>query len=242
MGLTEEEWLWLSEEAKAKKCTDSGIWQTCSPMPPEHRVRITKPFYLGIGEVTQAEYKRMMGSNPSSYTGDPTSPWNQVNWDEASAFCRKLGELAQGEEAGAVLSVADEAEWEYTCRAGTTTTWCLGTMTKRWASTRGTRELWRDDASRASEDAKRVGPVRHAWQRVEWCQDWQSEGHYKQSPDVDPTGPPEGWTGVPGRGQEGEAGMQVGDRLLQPAVVSVRRPGLPGGVVGGIREAKNQGP
>ena len=59
---------------------------------PRHHVRITKPFYLGLCEVTQAEYERVVGSNPSNFKDDPTRPVEMVNWDNASAFCRKLSE------------------------------------------------------------------------------------------------------------------------------------------------------
>ena len=125
MGSTEEEVAKLLEEAKA---TNQPSWyiERLPSEAPKHRVRITKPFYLGRCEVTQAEYERVVGSNPSKFKDDPTCPVEMVNWDEASAFCRKLGELPQEQAAHAEYRLPTEAEWEYACRAGTTTTVVFG--------------------------------------------------------------------------------------------------------------------
>ena len=130
MGSTEAEVAKLLEQAKA---TNQPSWyiERLPSEAPKHRVRITKPFYLGRCEVTQAEYERVMGSNPSQFKGDPTRPVETVTWDEASAFCRKLGELPQEQAAHAGYRLPTEAEWEYACRAGTTTTWYGLTMRRR---------------------------------------------------------------------------------------------------------------
>jgi formylglycine-generating enzyme required for sulfatase activity len=87
---------------------------------------ITKPFYLGMCEVTQMQYQAIMGSNPSKFKGDPTCPVETVSWEDASAFCRKLGELPAERTAGAKYRLPTEAEWEYACRAGTKTTYHSG--------------------------------------------------------------------------------------------------------------------
>ena len=86
----------LLEEAKA---TNRPSWyiDRLPAEAPKHRVRITKPFYLGSCEVTQAQYERVMGSNPSRVQGAIRAcPVEMVSWDEASAFCRKLGRTAAG--------------------------------------------------------------------------------------------------------------------------------------------------
>jgi formylglycine-generating enzyme required for sulfatase activity len=125
MGSTAEEVARLLGEAK-EKSLPSWYIDFLPSEAPKHRVRITRPFYLGIGEVTQAEYERVMGSNPSQFKGDPIRPVEMVNWDEASAFCRKLGELPPEQTARTVYRLPTEAEWEFACRAGTTTTWSSG--------------------------------------------------------------------------------------------------------------------
>jgi formylglycine-generating enzyme required for sulfatase activity len=93
---------------------------TMSHESPQHKVRITKPFYLGVYEVTQAEYARVMGENPSRFK-DASNPVEQVSWDDATEFCRKLSA-----KEGKTYRLPTEAEWEYACRAGTTTRYSFG--------------------------------------------------------------------------------------------------------------------
>lgn len=94
---------------------------------PQHRVRITKPFYLGVYEVTQGQYEKVMGKNPSHFKmSGPDAPVEVVSWDDAQEFCRKLAELAEEKEARRRYQLPTEAEWEYACRAGTTTLYSFG--------------------------------------------------------------------------------------------------------------------
>jgi len=125
MGSTEAEVAKLLEQAKA---TNQESWyiERLPSEAPKHRVRITKPFYLAASEVTQAQYERVMGSNPSKFKEDTNYPVEMVNWDEASAFCGKLGELPEERSRQRAYRLPTEAEWEYSCRAGTTTTWYSG--------------------------------------------------------------------------------------------------------------------
>jgi formylglycine-generating enzyme required for sulfatase activity len=87
-----------------------------------HVVRITRPFYLGRTEVTQAQWGRVLGSAPSSFTdcGDDC-PVESVSWYDAQSFFSRLGELGSDG-----LRLPTEAEWEYACRAGTTTAFATG--------------------------------------------------------------------------------------------------------------------
>ena len=85
---------------------------------PQHRVRITKPYWLGVTQVTQEEYQRVMGSNPSKFQGDPKRPVEQVSWDDAVEFCRRLSELPGEKAAKRRYHLPTEAQWEYACRAG----------------------------------------------------------------------------------------------------------------------------
>jgi formylglycine-generating enzyme required for sulfatase activity len=87
----------------------------------QHRVRITKPFMLCISPVTQKQWKAMMGNNPSHFKADD-APVEWVSWNDAVAFCRALN--AQEGDRGYRLPT--EAQWEYACRAGTTTQYYTG--------------------------------------------------------------------------------------------------------------------
>lgn len=88
---------------------------------PQHKVRITKPFYLGATEVTQDQYQRVMGDNPSWHYGDPLRPVESVSWHQARRFCQLLSDRD-----GRAYRLPTEAEWEYACRAGSAGKWCFG--------------------------------------------------------------------------------------------------------------------
>ena len=90
-----------------------------------HEVTLTKPFKMGVHEVTQAQYEQVMGVNPSKYKG-ADNPVETVSWEDAVEFCRKLSELPAEKAAGNVYRLPTEAEWEYACRAGTTTKYSFG--------------------------------------------------------------------------------------------------------------------
>jgi len=87
---------------------------------PAHVVRV-EPFYLGKYEVTQAQWQRVMGYNPSSYK-HPQRPVDQVTWLEIQSFISRLNRL----EGTTLYRLPSEAEWEYAARAGTTTKWSFG--------------------------------------------------------------------------------------------------------------------
>lgn len=80
---------------------------------PQHPVNVPA-FYMGRYEITQAQWKAVMGNNPSSFKGDDL-PVEMVSWNDAKAFCEKLGQMT-----GKPYRLPSEAEWEYACRAGTT--------------------------------------------------------------------------------------------------------------------------
>jgi len=112
-------------------------------MSGTHEVTITRDFYLGTYEVTQAEYKAVMGTNPSSHTGDDRRPVENVTWFEAARFANALssaegrqpcydkdGNVTGGSRANPYnctgYRLPTEAEWEYATRAGTTTAYSFG--------------------------------------------------------------------------------------------------------------------
>ena len=148
---------------------------------PVHTVRITRPFYLGKYEVTQEQYERIVGTNPSNFKGT-ANPVESVSWHDATAFCKALG----GE-------LPTEAEWEYACRAGST---------KRYGLVDEESELgnyaWHSgNSDRKAHPVGRKKP--NAWglydmlgNVYEWCADWYGEDYYRQSPAEDPKGPADG--------------------------------------------------
>jgi formylglycine-generating enzyme required for sulfatase activity/serine/threonine protein kinase len=90
-----------------------------------HQVTLTKAFELGVYEVTQEQYEQVIGSNPSNFKG-PQNPVEQVSWDDAVEFCRRLSAVPAEKAAGYVYRLPTEAEWECACRAGTTTEYSFG--------------------------------------------------------------------------------------------------------------------
>jgi formylglycine-generating enzyme required for sulfatase activity len=191
-------------------------------------VKISKPFYLGMYAVTQGEYEKLMGVNPSGYcsvqvdvfTFKPPMPENDVryrlenakkmagkdtsrhpvetvNWDEAMEFCRRLSALPGERAARRVYRLPTEAEFEYACRAGTTTRWYSGDDEV------GLQECawFNKNSARMSHPVGEKKP--NAWglhdmhgNVYQWCWDWFSNDYYKQSPRCDPAGPPAGLSRV----------------------------------------------
>ena len=81
-----------------------------------HRVTLTKPYYLGETEVTQAQWRAVMGNNPSLFQGD-SRPVEKVSWNEAMAFCQKLNDEGKAPR-GWKFTLPTEAQWEFAARGG----------------------------------------------------------------------------------------------------------------------------
>jgi len=184
---------------------------------PQHRVQITRPFYLGVHEVTQGQYKAVTGANPSRFKGPDDLPVEMDSWDDAIAFCNglsvkeglkpyynvqrltaKKGRKPASKLVNARVSIPDgegyrlptEAEWEYACRAGSTTRYSFGDD----AASLGEFAWYRDNSV---EKTHPVGQKRpnlwglydmhgNVW---EWCGDGYDAGYYRQPPGADPRGP-----------------------------------------------------
>ena len=86
-------------------------------MPKPFQVMIDKDYFLGQFDVTQEEYEKVIGQNPSAFKGN-RHPVEMVSWNEAVEFCRKLSELPAEKAAGRVYSLPSEREWQYAARAG----------------------------------------------------------------------------------------------------------------------------
>ena len=159
---------------------------------PQHRVRITKPFYLGQTAVTQWQWKAVMNIRHWDLEGSMSRAGNNypvmnVSWDDATEFCRKLSA-----KEGKIYRLPTEAEWEYACRAGTKTKFHFGDDDSRYHD----YDLYLIDESPYEVyvvGSKRANPWDlydmhgNVW---EWCSDWY--GAYGESPATDPTGPVEG--------------------------------------------------
>ncbi len=155
---------------------------------PRHKVCITKTFYLGKTEVTQAQWVAVMGSNPSKFKGR-NNPVEMVSWEDVQRFIRLLNR----KEGGNHYRLPTEAEWEYACRAGTTTAYFFGDdagMMPQYAW------YWDNSGERTHPvGLKRPNPWGlydmhgNVW---EWCRDWYDQNYYSNSPSTDPTGPSTG--------------------------------------------------
>lgn len=156
-------------------------------------VRLTRPFLMGRGPVTQAQWRRVMGNSPSWFRGD-LLPVEQVSWDDSVSFCRQLSRLS-----GLSCRLPTEAEWEYACRAGTATAFHFGeSCDGRQANCRGDLPY---GGVPAGPNLMRTTPPGsypgNPWGLFdmhgnvgEWCADWY--GPPVPGPATDPVGPATG--------------------------------------------------
>jgi formylglycine-generating enzyme required for sulfatase activity/serine/threonine protein kinase len=164
---------------------------------PQHRVQITQPFYLGTYEVTQTEYERVMGTNPSQFKRMvPPVPVEMVSWGDAQTFCQKLSSLAEERAAGRVYRLPTEAEWEYACRAGSASRFCFGDDSTSLRDSAWLPGVYATDpVGQRKPNAWGLHDMHgNVW---EWCQD--RYGPYEVASSSDPPGPSSGPSRV-GRG------------------------------------------
>jgi len=205
---------------------------------PAHQVTLMIPFYLDKYEVTQEQYMQVMGTNPSHFKG-ANLPVEQVSWGDAQEFCSKANSVQQSSgllqpQSGGLrhtIRLPTEAEWEFACRAGTTTAYYSGDGDADLA-----RIAW--NSGKSTHPVGQKEP--HAWglydmhgNLYEWCLDWYGE-EYEPGAATDPRGPATGTYrvlrggcsyGVPGEwrsanraagGQDG-GGWGIGFRVVMLA-------------------------
>ena len=158
---------------------------------PVHEVTITKNFWLGQTAVTQQAYERVIGKNPANHKG-PNLPVEEVNWEEAQAYCAAIGGR-----------LPTEAEYEYAARAGSASARYASLDEIAWHS---------GNSGGASHEVAQKLPnafglydmVGNSWQ---WVADWY--GKYTSDPQTDPTGPATGTHKEPKGGSWGTAAKSV---------------------------------
>jgi formylglycine-generating enzyme required for sulfatase activity len=153
----------------------------------QHKVTLTKPFYIGMGEVTQEQGLIVVGTTPSQFKG-LQNPVEMLSWDEAMAYCELLSALPEEEAAGRVYRLPTEAEWEYACRAGTETDYGFGSGAKDisfFAWHDGNSDDKTHPVGQGSPNSFGLYDINgNVW---EWCADWY--GTYPEGPVIDPSGP-----------------------------------------------------
>jgi formylglycine-generating enzyme required for sulfatase activity len=192
-----------------------GDFRMGSPMDDKDRdpnegpvdVTLTKPYFLGKTEVTQGQWRAVMGTTPwkeskSMLEGD-AYPVTFVSWEDAQAFCKKLSETEMR-----VYRLPTEAEWEYACRAGTTTRFSFGddAVLRRefganivvldeyawWGKTLGDGvDATKYEHAVGLKKPNSFGLFDMHGNAGEWCGDWY-KANYPKSPLIDPVGPPAG--------------------------------------------------
>ncbi len=151
----------------------------------QHEVTLTTPFYMGKYEVTQEQYEAVMGNNPSAFDKGAKLPVTDVSWEDCQEFIKKLNAKTNGG-----YRLPSEAEWEYACRAGTTTAYSFGdNITAKDANYNiGVKIVKPVAVGGYKPNAFGLYDMHgNVW---EWCEDWYAA--YPKESVIDPNGPAAG--------------------------------------------------
>jgi formylglycine-generating enzyme required for sulfatase activity len=166
---------------------------------PVHRVCITQDYDLGKYEVTQGQWKTIMGSNPSEFKKGDNYPVEKVSWNDIQDFIRKLNA-----KTGKHYRLPTEAEWEYACRSGGKVQTYCGSNSASSVAWYG--EGWdRGHHTVGGKSPNGLGLYDMSGNVTEWVQDWYDENYYKNSPENDPSGP----SGGSDRGVRGGSWLSI---------------------------------
>jgi formylglycine-generating enzyme required for sulfatase activity len=181
----------------------------------QHDVEISKPFYLGVYTVTQKEYKEVILANPSYFSADSRGkdkvkgldtddfPVESVSWNDTKKFCDELSKRENERRAGRTYRLPTEAEWEYSCRGGASSSnpFHFGkSLSSTQANFVGNHPYGGADKGPYLKRTCKVGSYKpnkfglydmhgNVWQ---WCSDWYAKDYYEKSPKKDPQGPDSG--------------------------------------------------
>ena len=172
--------------ANARLNVAMQTWDAGAPERHAHPVTLTRPFYMGQFVATQEQYQHVIGTNPSRLKSKDR-PVEYVFWDDAQAFCKKLTEQTKQ-----TVRLPTEAEWEYACRAGTTTAYYSGDTEADLA-----RVAWYGMNSNGTMPVGQKEPNAFGLYDMhgnvpQWCEDWWDDKYYSKSPTEDPQGPDHG--------------------------------------------------
>ncbi len=197
MGSTADEIERVTKSATAAKGDAENFFPYFGTQAPRHSVRISRAFCLGTTEVTAAQYDRFLVANGKpARGGDGEMPAGDLSWDDAVKFCRWLGK-----EVNQTYRLPTEAEWEYACRAGTTTAFSFGdALSSDLANFDGEfpfgttqKGPYISGPTRAGKyPANPFGLFDMHGNQWEWCQDYFGSDYYRVSEEENPGGPSTG--------------------------------------------------
>ncbi len=206
----------------------------------QSEVTISKPFYMGVCEINQAQWHAIMGTEPwkgklfGKSGADNAATY--ISWDDAIKFCEILSK-----KAGKKLTIPTEAQWEYACRAGSKTAYCFGNDASKlgdyaWchANAHEIDDQYPHAVGRKKPNAWGLYDMHgNVW---EWCRDWYSDEFYTKAKKADPENTTEAisrvvrggaWNGAPGMSRSARRGgfrpdisnHDTGFRVIIPAVL-----------------------
>ena len=187
---------------------------------PQHKVTISKPFYMGITEVTQEQYEAVMEQygavvekDPSKFRGSKL-PVETVSWNDAAAFCKALSK-----KTNKAVRLPTEAEWEYACRAGTRTRFHFGDDEGKLGGYSWHRNNSEGKTHLVAQKKPNPWGLYDMYGNVyEWCSDWYSKDYHTGATAIDPQGPSSGtarvfrsasWQVGPGRHRSASRGSRT---------------------------------